>query len=88
MLRSVGMTPKSFNRMIAFESIFYGLKALLWGLPISVLIAWFLYRSSQDVFAFGFTLPWKAYLAAVIAVVVIVGATMLYSTARKTSWMC
>jgi putative ABC transport system permease protein len=31
MLRSVGMTPNSFNRMIRFESIFYGLKALLWG---------------------------------------------------------
>lgn len=82
MLRSVGMTPWSFNRMIAFESIFYGLKALLWGLPISVLIAWLLYRSSQDVFAFGFALPWKSYVVAVIAVFVIVGATMLYSTVR------
>ncbi len=82
MLRSVGMTPRSFNRMIAFESIFYGLKALLWGLPISVLIAWLLYRSSQDVFAFGFALPWKSYVVAVIAVFVIVGATMLYSTVR------
>jgi putative ABC transport system permease protein len=82
MLRSVGMTPRSFNRMIAFESIFYGLKALLWGLPISVLIAWLLYRSSQDVFAFGFALPWKSYVIAAIAVFVIVGATMLYSTMR------
>ena len=37
----------------------------------------------QDVFAFWFTLPQKAYLAAVIAVFmfIIAGATMLHSTA-------
>ncbi len=39
MLRSVGMTPKSFNRMIYFESLFYGLKALLYGLPAALLLS-------------------------------------------------
>jgi len=36
----------------------------------------------QDVFAFWFTLPQKAYLAAVIAVFIITGTTMLHSTTR------
>ena len=28
MLKSVGMTPKGFNKMINYESIFYGIKSL------------------------------------------------------------
>ena len=34
-----------------------------------------------DVFAFWFMLLWKAYLAAVMSVFIITGATMLHSTA-------
>ena len=82
MLRSVGMTPKSFNRMIRFESIFYGFKALLYGLPVSAGISWYLYRSSRDIFAYGFRLPLGDYATAVVLVFVIVGAAMLYSMAR------
>ena len=45
MLKSVGLTPRGFNRMINYESIFYGLKALLYGLPVSVLISMWMYLS-------------------------------------------
>lgn len=82
MLRSVGMTPKSFNRMIRFESVFYGLKALLYGLPISVAVSLLLYNIGSDVFAFGLSLPWASYGAAIILIFVIVGSTMLYSSAK------
>ena len=37
MLKSVGVTPKGFNRMLRFESLFFGLKALFFGLPIGLL---------------------------------------------------
>ncbi|WP_370622081.1 ABC transporter permease [Bacillus sp. JCM 19034] len=30
MLKSVGMTPKSFTRMINYESVYYGVKSLLY----------------------------------------------------------
>lgn len=82
MLRSVGMTPNSFNRMIRFESIFYGLKALLYGLPISVAVSLLLYNIGSDVFEFDLSLPWASYSAAIILIFVIVGATMLYSSAK------
>jgi len=82
MMRSVGMTPHGFNRMIRFESIFYGLKALLFGLPVSVLISFGLYRLQQGVLITGFTLPWKSYAFAVLMLLVIVFSTMLYSTHR------
>lgn len=80
MLRSVGMTPESFNRMIRFESVFYGLKALLYGLPISFAVSLLLYRLQADVFEIGFSLPWASYGVAVALIFVIVGATMLYAS--------
>ena len=82
MLRSVGMTPQSFNRMVRFESIFYGLKGLLWGLPISVLIAWVLHRMQLSVLSSGFTLPWISYGFGVLMILVIVFSTMMYATHR------
>jgi putative ABC transport system permease protein len=82
MLRSVGMTPKSFNRMVRFESIFYGLKGLLWGLPVSVVIAWVLYRMQLSVLSSGFTLPWASYGVGILMILVIVFSTMMYATHR------
>lgn len=82
MLRSVGMTPKSFNRMIRFESIFYGLKALLYGLPVSAGIGYILYRTLNSQISFPFSLPWKDYILATVLVFFIVGTTMLYSIAK------
>jgi len=82
MLRSVGMTPQGFNRMLRFESIFYGLKGLLWGLPISLLIALLLSRMESNVFGMNFSLPWVSYIVAICAILVIVLASMAYSTHR------
>lgn len=83
MLKSVGMTPSGFNKMIRYESVFYGLKALLYGLPVSFILMWLLYRSLGGSFEFPFPVPWLSIVLAVVLVFVIVGATMLYST-RKT----
>lgn len=82
MLRSVGMTPKSFNKMINFESIFYGLKALLYGLPISFMIMIVLYRQLSNSFDFEFFVPVGSTITVVISVFVIVGASMFYSGAK------
>jgi ABC-type transport system, involved in lipoprotein release, permease component len=82
LLRSVGMTPPSFNRMIRFESVFYGLKALLYGLPISVAVSLLLNNIQSDVFEFGLSLPWASYAMAIVLIFVIVGATMFYSSAK------
>lgn len=82
MLRSVGMTPKSFNKIMNFESVFYGIKALIYGIPISVAIGFFLYKTLNDTISFNFTLPWKNYGIAIIFVFIIVAATMLYSGSK------
>lgn len=82
MLRSVGMTPKGFGRMIRYESLFYGLKALLWGLPVSFGIGVLLNRVASSSIEGGFVFPWQYYLAAVAVLFVIVASTMLYASAK------
>lgn len=82
MLKSIGMTPKSFNKMINYESIFYGIKALLYGIPISIAIMYLIHRTLMEKFSFEFTLPWVSILLAVAAVFIIVGVAMLYSSAK------
>lgn len=81
-LKSVGMTGEGFNRMIRYESIFYGIQALSIGLPISLAINYILYQGISEGFYFSFTLPWASYSAAIISVFAVVFATMLYSSAR------
>ena len=38
MLKSVGMTKKEFNKMVRLESVFYGTKSLLIGIPIGIIL--------------------------------------------------
>lgn len=82
MLRSVGMTPTGFNKMIYFESIFYGIKALMYGLPISIGVIAILYWSISNTFEYGFALPWLSIFYVVIAIFIIVASAMLYSVSK------
>ena len=82
MLKSVGLTPAGFNRMINYESIFYGLKGLLYGLPISILISIWQFASLGGAFRFEFRLPWKEIGVCVAAVFLIVFATMLHASSK------
>src|SRR5699024_8592154 len=70
-LRSVGMTPRSLRRMIFWESGIYGLKALCWGLPVSGVLLWFVYRKLTNLYVFSFTLPWGAMVLAGAAMVLL-----------------
>ena len=82
MLKSVGITPKGFNKMIRFESLFYGLKALMWGLPISVILMLLLNRVMGTTFSFAFRLPWLEMALVSAGIFVVTGITMLYATGK------
>lgn len=82
MLKSVGMTPKSFNKMINYESIFYGIKSLSYGLPISFIIMYIIHTSTLTKFDFKFTIPYKTVLIAIMAIFIIVISAMLYSSSK------
>jgi len=82
MLKSVGMTPKGFAKMMNYESVFYGAKSLLFGLPVSFVVMYLVYRAFMNKYSYGFALPWMSILAVIITVFVIVGSAMLYSGAK------
>ncbi len=82
MLQSVGMDPKRFSRMIAYESFFYGFKALLWGLPIGILLMYGIYRSIASAIETGFYILWNQVVIAIVSVLFVVGITMWYSAGK------
>lgn len=82
MLRSIGMTEKGFYRMINYESILYGLKALLYGLPISLAIMLLIYNSMLNTSYYVFQLPWMSIGIMLVALFLIVGLSMLYSGSK------
>ena len=79
MLKSVGMTPKEFKKTLIFESMFYGLFGLLFGVPLSLVINRVVgYTISKDN-PIPFSVNIWLYLIACVAVFVIIGLTMIYS---------
>jgi putative ABC transport system permease protein len=81
MLKSVGLTPGGFRRMLRYESLFYGLTALLYGLPLGIALSAFIYFQFNGVSTFAFTLPWGAIAACVLGILAIVFVTMMVSGA-------
>jgi putative ABC transport system permease protein len=79
MLTSVGMTPEGVRRMLSLESLFYGLKALIIGLPISFLGYYLLYLGMNLKIGFAFIWPWQSMLFSAAAVMLITFGTMRYS---------
>jgi len=82
MLKSVGMTQKGFRRMMNYECLLYGFKALLLGLPVSCGITYLIYRAVTTAYETSFHLPWAAIGIAVLSVFLVVFATMMYSMSK------
>lgn len=82
MLQSVGMTPRGFRKMIRFETLFYGIKALAYGLPISLAVLVLIYQALRENFSFAFSVPWVSVLGCIAGVFAIVGVTMVYAAAK------
>lgn len=81
MLKSVGLTPGGFRRMLQYESLFYGLTALLYGLPLGIALSVVIYLQFGGVSHFAFSLPWGAILVCVLGILAIVFVTMMVSGA-------
>ncbi len=85
MLRSVGMSDRDFNKMMNFECVFYGMRTLLFGLPIAGIISWLIYKGLMTVERmdnFDFVFPWGSMVISVFGVLFIVFITMLYSISK------
>ncbi len=82
MLRSIGLSPKGFSRMMNYECLMYGLKGILWGLPASVLVTFVIWRITGNAYETGFYIPWYSVAIAVGSVFAVVFATMIYAAGK------
>ena len=78
MYRSVGMTGGGFKKMIRLETFLYGIRALVIGLPASLLLS-YLMHSAFDEKLISFDPDPLMYAAVTAAVFAIVGLSMLLS---------
>lgn len=81
MLKSVGITQKGFIKIICLESLFYGLRALIFAIPLSVLISYALYKRI-DSNKIGLEINYFMYFAVIAAVFAVVGVAMLCSVSK------
>ena len=82
MLRSVGLTPRGFNKILFFESLFFGLKSLLYGIPVSIGINALISNAIGGVFNTGIIIPWNSLIISVIGVFIIVIIAMNYASKK------
>ncbi len=77
MLRAVGMTSEGLKKMIRYESLFYGFRALTIGLIVGTGINYLLFRQISEGFRLKFQLPWLAILIVIVVMMATVGLTTL-----------
>lgn len=81
-LKSIGMTKKEFNKMISLESIFYGSKSLIIGIPIGIALSYGIYKAFGINMTSNYELPIRGIVISIIAVTVLVGTIMRYSLSK------
>lgn len=84
MLRSVGMSERDFQKMMNFECAFYGMRALILGLPLATISSWLIYKFMSDGGAdnIHFVLPWGSIGISIFSVLFLVFITMLYAISK------
>ena len=81
MFKSVGMTNGGFKKMLFLETFLIGFRAVLVGVPLSVLLS-FLMLKALSFATVPFEInPWS-YVFAILGVFGIVGISMLLSTSK------
>ena len=78
MYKSVGMASGGFKKMIRLETFLYGVRALSFGLPVSLLLSFLMYRAFSTKL-YAFTPDLIMYAAVTVGVFAIVGISMALS---------
>ena len=82
MLETVGMSKSDFHKMLWYESLLYGIKALLYGTCISLLLILCLNYVSNFLIHSNLQLPFFAFVFAAIGIFVLIASTMFYAAHR------
>ena len=70
-IKSIGVTPKGFNKMIYLESFLYGALALLYGIPIGVGLIYVMSKILGEVIDVGMIIPYNAIIICIVGVFLI-----------------
>ena len=82
-LRSIGLTNRGFNKILFFESLFFGLKSLIYAIPVSIGVTVLIHYALADMMSIStIIIPWKYIIISIVSVFVIVLLTMMYSTSK------
>ena len=79
MLRSVGLTQRGFHKMMYYECCLYGIKGLLFGIPVSLGITAYMSHEMNKNFVISFHIPWQLIGMAILGVFSVVFITMFYA---------
>jgi len=78
-LKSVGMTQKGFNRMMKYECLLYGVKSLLYGIPVAIGVTYLIYLAVLNGWETTFFIPWYSIAIAIGSVFIVVFSSMIYA---------
>lgn len=81
-LSAVGMTPGGLRRMLNLESLLYGLKSLLIGLPLGIALSYVLFRLFRLQLNFPFQVPWPAVGLCVLGTFAVTFVSMHYAASQ------
>ena len=82
MLKSIGMTKRECNRMIRLESLFYGVKSLIIGIPLGLLSGHGIFKAFSMNLATDFVVPYTAILISIVFVFAVVWLIMRFSISK------
>lgn len=81
-LRSIGLGRRSFKKMMIYECIIYGLKGIVWGVPASILLTYWIHSVSNNMVISPYSLPVTQIGIAIASVLLVVFATMIYAVRK------
>ena len=82
-LRSIGLTNRGFNKILFFESLFFGMKSLIFAIPVSIGVTVLIHYTLADMMSIStIIIPWKAIIISIVSVFIIVLLTMMYSSSK------
>ncbi len=82
MLKSIGMTENEFKRMIRLESLFMGVKALVFGIPIGIILSLVIFHFLEIEDSWIQMLPIGAVIISIVVVFLLISIIMRYSISK------
>lgn len=78
-LKSIGMTSEGLKKMLKYESVMCSMKALMYGLPIGIVMTFLINLPIRMIFPIPYKFPLAAIVLCVLAVLLITWGIMKYA---------